>query len=171
MTQLTSPRCGSWDVLLTNCAPAHIYYVKKHLKQHLDANDLAAAWKFLLPVSTGSRYINELYPEGEELFPVGAHVSKAVKCFKEIMPKSSDDDDDYSYLSEFCHPNLMAFSQHYRWTSPQTIEFLDATSDGASGAITASAIQGLLVLYELLGIGHETDIRTAIADLLRVLAK
>src|SRR5690349_5766528 len=38
---------------------AHAYYVKKHLKQHLDQKDLEAAWKFLLPIGTGSRYINE----------------------------------------------------------------------------------------------------------------
>jgi hypothetical protein len=82
---------------------AHAYYVHKHLKQHLD-NDLDAAWKFLLPIGTGSRYISEFHrtPEESELFPIGPHISKAVNCFqKEVMPN----DDDYSYLSEFCHPN------------------------------------------------------------------
>lgn len=83
---------------------AHAYYVKKHMKQHLDRKDLTAAWNFLLPIATGSRYINEYHhPEESDLFPAGPHISQAVNCFKEVMPKGMDD--DYSYLSEFCHPN------------------------------------------------------------------
>src|SRR5258708_39062529 len=31
---------------------AHAYYVNKHVKQYLDRKDLAAAWKFLLPIGT-----------------------------------------------------------------------------------------------------------------------
>src|ERR1700692_3093292 len=31
---------------------AHAYYVKKHLKQHVDRKDLGAAWSFLLPITT-----------------------------------------------------------------------------------------------------------------------
>jgi hypothetical protein len=146
---------------------AHVYYVKKHIKQYLDAKDLAAAWNFLLPITTGSRYINELHPEDAELFPAGAHISKAIKVFQqELMPKISEDD-DYSYLSEFCHPNMMTFSQHYRWVNPQTIEFGNAEHFGAFGAITGSAIQGLLVIHELLGVAQETDTRRALTALLK----
>lgn len=131
---------------------AHAYYVKKHLKQHMDAKDLRAAWDFLLPITTGSRYINERFPEDEQLFPAGAHISKAIKVFQqEAMPKSSDGDDDYSYLSEFCHPNMMTFNQYCRWLNPKVIEFVDSESFGAFGAITASAIQGLMTMHQLLG--------------------
>jgi hypothetical protein len=51
--------------------------VKKHVKQHLDQKDLAAAWKFLLPIGTGSRYIKEFHstPEESELFPIGPYIS------------------------------------------------------------------------------------------------
>jgi hypothetical protein len=113
---------------------AHAYYVKKHVKQYLDAQDLDAAWKILLPIGTGSRYINEYHrPEESELFPEPPYISKAVNCFKEVMPKGTDD--DYSYLSESCHPNAMTFQQHYRWTTPYAIDFGDQVAFGAIGAI------------------------------------
>jgi hypothetical protein len=146
---------------------AHIYYVKKHFKQYLDSEDLSAAWEFLLPISTGNRYINEIAPQESALFPAPGHISKAINCFKEAMPK--DAHEDYSYLSEYCHPNMMAFQQHYRWTTPETIEFVDAVPFGAFGAIASSAGRGLLAAYELLGIGDEKEIRNAIHKLLLAL--
>jgi len=148
---------------------AHAYYVKKHLKQHLDHKDLAAAWKFLLPIGTGSRYMSEFHStsEQDELFPVGPHISKIVNCFKEARPKETED--DYSYLSEFCHPNMMTFSQHYLWTTPYTIDFVDQVEFGAFGAIAASTTQGLMEIHELLNIGNERQINDAIFRLLEAI--
>lgn len=142
---------------------AHAYYVKKQLKQYLDRKDLAAAWKFLLPIGTGSRYISEFHstPEESELFPAGPHIGKATNCFKEARPKETED--DYSYLSEFCHPNMMTFSQHYRWTTTYRIDFVDQVAFGAFGAIVGSTIQGLMEIHELLEIGNERQINGAIA--------
>jgi len=148
---------------------AHHYYVKKHLKQYIDRQDLPAAWEFLLSITTGSRYINEISQQGSPGFPEGVHISKAINCFKEVMPKESFE--DYSYLSEYCHPNVMAFMQHYQWTTPDVIEFVDAVEFGAFGAITASAIQGLMTADELLGIANETEIRRVIRNLLHVIAE
>src|SRR5712692_7044853 len=79
---------------------AHAYYVKKHVKQHLDAKKLSEAWDFLYTIGTGSRYINEIHPEDKQLFPDPPHVQKAINCFKEAVPKETHD--DYSYLSEYC---------------------------------------------------------------------
>lgn len=144
---------------------AHAYYVNKHVKQYLDQKDLAAAWKFLLPIGTGSRYINEFHstPEVSELFPVGPHISKVVNCFqKEAMPT----EDDYSYLSEFCHPNMMTFSQHYLWTTPYTMDFVDQVEFGAFGAIAGSTLQGLMAIQELLKIGNERRTNGAVVRLL-----
>ena len=148
---------------------AHAYYVKKHLKQHLDRKGLTAAWKFLLPIGTGSRYINEFHavPEESELFPAGPHIGKAINCFKEARPK--DAEEDYSYLSEFCHPNMMTFKQHYRWTTPYTIEFLDQVEFGAFGAIVGSTIQGLMETSELLNLANERQIKNAILLLLKAI--
>lgn len=140
--------------------------MKKHVKQYLDTNDLAAAWNFLLPITTGSRYINEFHstPKESELFPVGPHISKAVNCFqKEVMPK----EDDYSYLSEFCHPNMMTLQQHYDWTTPYTIDFLDQVAFGAFGAIAGSSVNGLMAIQELLVISKERKINRAIVGLLK----
>jgi hypothetical protein len=143
---------------------AHAYYVKKHL----DAKDLDAAWKFLLPIGTGSRYINEYHhPEESELFPAPPHISKAVNCFKEVMPKGTDD--DYSYLSEFCHPNMMTFQQHYRWTTPYTIDFGDQVAFGAFGAIAGSSVQGLMTIHELLNLGNERHVNSAIVRLVKAI--
>src|SRR5713226_3976680 len=144
---------------------AHAYYVKKHMKQHLDAKDLAAAWNFILPIATGSRYINEFHhPEESELFPAPPHIRKAINCFQEAMPKGTED--DYSYLSEFCHPNTMTFSQHYLWTTPYTIDFVDQVAFGAFGAIAASTTVGLMTIQEVLKIGNERQVSAAIDRLL-----
>lgn len=148
---------------------AHIYYVKKHLKQHLDRKDLSAAWEFLLPIATGSRYINEIIPRESSLFPEAAHISKAINCFKEVMPKDSHE--DYSYLSEYCHPNMMAFMQHYQWTTPDTIEFVEPDVFGAFGAIAASAIQGLVAADGLLVMGKEKEIWRVVRRLLLTLVE
>lgn len=148
---------------------AHVYYVKKHLKQHLDLQDLVKARDFLLPITSGSRYVNDLYPDTSGEFPTGAHISKAVKCFQEVMPKDSLD--DYSYLSEYCHPHMMAFMQDYQWTSPNTIDFAESISFGAFGAITSSAIQGLLAVQELLQLGHENTVRKTVVGLLNEIAE
>jgi hypothetical protein len=123
-------------------------------------------------LATGSRYISEQDTEINRklggLFSPPAHISKAINCFKEVMPKDSQD--DYSYLSEFCHPNLMAFMQHYQWTTPETIEMI-AVPFGALGAIAGSAIQGLLALNELLEIGDERTVRKVVHGLMVDLAE
>lgn len=149
---------------------AHAYYVKKHLKQHIDKKDLAAGWNFLLPIVTGSRYMNEHpFPEESELFPAPPHIAKAVNCFKEVMPE--DTDDNYSYLSEFCHPNTLTLQQHYRWTTPYTIDFEDQVTIGAFGAIAGSLLQGLTAIHELLTLGQERQVNGAILTLLMAIAE
>lgn len=150
---------------------AHAYYVKKHLKQHLDRKDLPAAWKFLLPVGTGSRYMSEFHstPEESDLFPVGPHIGKVINCFKEATPEGTEE--DYSYLSEFCHPNMMTFAQHYQWTTPSTIDFLDQVEFGAFGTIAASTTRGLMEIHELLDIGDERQVNSSIVALLRALVE
>src|SRR5260370_31838450 len=56
---------------------AHAYYVNKHVRQDLDAKNLSAAWDFLLPIGTGSRYINEFYAEESALVAAAPHVQQA----------------------------------------------------------------------------------------------
>src|SRR5205807_1740624 len=97
------------------------------------------------------------------------HIRKAINCFREVVPKETED--DYSYLSEFCHPNMMTFSQHYQWTTPFTIDFVDQVTFGAFGAIAGSSLQGLMVIDELLGIGNERQVRAAIRTLMKTIAE
>lgn len=47
------------------------------------------------------------------------------------------------------------------------MEFSDQVSFGAFGPIAASSICGLMAVEELLGVGHETQVREAIQVLLK----
>jgi hypothetical protein len=65
----------------------------------------------------------------------------------------------------------MTFSQHYRWTTPFVIDFVDQVEFGAFGTVAASTIQGLLVIHELLKISNERQVNGAIVTLLGAIAK
>jgi hypothetical protein len=80
-------------------------------------------------------------------------------------------EEDYSYLSEFCHPNMMTFSQHYRWSTPYTIDFVDQVEFGAFGAIAGSTTQGLMEIHELLNLGNERQVNKAIVALLKAMGE
>jgi len=150
---------------------AHAYYVKKHLKQHIDAGDFSAAWKFLTPIATGSRYINEQHPEESEMFPASPHISKAINSFGERMPE--DAQEGYSFLSEFCHPNVLAFSQYYEWPNPQTVTFVDDHEPlaGIFGPTAAAGIEGLLAMEELLRLTQERVVLRVLDELLEAIVE
>ena len=150
---------------------AHAYYVKKHLKQHIDAGNFSAAWEFLTPIGVGSRYINEQHPEESEMFPSPPHISKAINCFGERMPE--DAQEGYSFLSEFCHPNVLAFSQYYEWTNPQTVAFVDDHEPlaGIFGPTAAASIEGLLAIEELLRLSREQEVLRSLHELLEAIVE
>jgi hypothetical protein len=149
---------------------AHAYYVKKHIKQHIDAANLAAAWKFLTPIAVGSRYISEQHPEESDMFPSPPHISKAINCFAERMPE--DAQEGYSFLSEFCHPNLMAFLQYYNWADPQTVMFVDSKpANGIFGSTAAASMEALLAIEELLRIAHELEVRLSLRKMLEAIVE
>jgi hypothetical protein len=127
---------------------AHAYYVKKHLKQHIDVQNYDAAWNFLLPVTTGSRYMTEQFPTTAEMFPTAAHISKMIKTFGEVMPGEAVE--DYSYLSEFSHPNSFAFGLHHDWLTPYEVSFVSRKVSGTFGATTAATINGVMAIQQLL---------------------
>ena len=149
---------------------AHIYYLKKHLKQHLDAGNVGTAFDFLLPIATGSRYIREQNPEDSELFPSPPHIAKAIKCFQEKLPPYALE--NYSYLSEFCHPNLLAFMQYYEWTDSHTAKFVDKQRmEGQFGPTTGAVIQGLMTLNELLWLTKEKTVNESVLQLLETIGE
>jgi hypothetical protein len=147
---------------------AHAYYVKKHLKQHLDSKNVEAAWNFLTPISAGSRYIDEWHPEESEMFPPPSHISKVVNCFGEVMPSANE---GYSFLSELCHPNMLAFSQYYHWPDPFEVQFVDHDTQGVFGTTAAASVRGLLAIEELLRLAEEDRLLHCLHELLVAISK
>ena len=143
---------------------AHAYYVKKHLKQHIDAKNFDEAWKFLLPVTTGSRYMTEKFPSTGDMFPTAAHISKMIKCFSEVMPE--DAIENYSFLSEFSHPNSFAFGQHHDWMTPYEVSFVPHKASGMFGATAAACLHGLMAIRELLHLTGEESVKISVQRLL-----
>lgn len=55
----------------------------------------------------------------EEL-PEGPHIAKVMACFNEYFgPGSKEATENYSFLSEFCHPNSFAFTNHLEVEDPK----------------------------------------------------
>src|SRR5207302_9280140 len=93
---------------------AHTYYVHKHFVQYFDAKDLESAWKFLHEINMGSRYMQEEYGDKVEEWPsfvAPREIAKIIRTFDEWTNKQSRT--EYSFLSEFAHPNMAALSHYY----------------------------------------------------------
>jgi hypothetical protein len=106
---------------------AHAYYVKKHGFQHLDKKDYQATWDFMISVNQGSRYMRERQKAGalpHKLHEIaeGPNIAKVVACFNEYFLERGKKEatENYSFLSEFCHPNSFAFTNHIEVEEPQT---------------------------------------------------
>ncbi len=102
---------------------AHAHYTHKHGVQYLDANDLQAAWDFLVEINMGSRYMREEYgdqPADWPPFAAPREIAKVIRCFDEWSEGKATT--EYSFLSEFAHPNMAAFS-HYYIIDPNEVGF------------------------------------------------
>ena len=111
---------------------AHSYYVKKHCFQHMDRKDWQTTWDFMLGINQGSRHMKEKQKKAagagtasaaavvvEEL-PEGPHIAKVMACFNEYFGSGSTEaTENYSFLSEFCHPNCFAFTNHLAVEEPK----------------------------------------------------
>ncbi len=149
---------------------AHAYYVKKHLRQFTKVGELTAAWEFLTPIAVGSRYISEQSPKNSEAFISPPHIKKAINCFKETLPPYAKE--NYSYLSEFCHPNMMALRQYYEWTGPGSVKFVDQNpTEGVFGPPVAAMIQGFLAVNDLLELASEKMVSQSLHRLMEAMAK
>lgn len=95
---------------------AHTHYVHKHVIQYLDSNDLESAQNFLTDINVGSRYMREEYGDKAEEWPPFAaprEIAKVMRTFDECTIDGRART-EYSFLSEFAHPNMAAFSHYYR---------------------------------------------------------
>ena len=99
---------------------AHAYYVKEKLVKRIDKKDWDAAWELLLKVNFGSRYRHKRATdvEHEPAYPNGIHINDALELFNEYFSdgaKFETAEEHHDYLSEFCHPNSDAFTNHFDW--------------------------------------------------------
>src|SRR5258708_8717730 len=99
---------------------AHAYYVREKLAKRIEKKDWDAAWELLLKVNFGSRYRHKRATdvEGEPAYPNGIHIYDALEVFNEYFPdgaKLKTAEEEHDYLSEFCHPNSDAFTNHFDW--------------------------------------------------------
>jgi hypothetical protein len=98
---------------------AHSYYTNKWATDYLQKKNYDAAWKFMLGLNQGSRYMKEKY---EKLPPIelieGPHIGKVINTFNEYFKEHGDKQarENYSFLSEFFHPNSFAFTNHIDFT-------------------------------------------------------
>jgi hypothetical protein len=95
---------------------AHTHYTHKHVIQDLDSNDLESAWRFLNDINMGSRYMQEEYADKTDEWPPFAaprEIARVIRTFDE-WTKTRQARTEYSFLSEFAHPNMAAFSHYYK---------------------------------------------------------
>jgi hypothetical protein len=121
---------------------AHAYYVKKHVFQHLANNDFEGTWQFLVSVNGSSRHANEQRRAAGVANPAeireGPHIAKVIACVNELFPRARRNrserpaTDQYSLLSEYCHPNGFAFVNHIQYEkqdSGMVVKFVKPSSD------------------------------------------
>lgn len=152
---------------------AHAYYVHKHVTQYLKADDLSSAWKFLNEINMGSRYMREEIvsrAQGSEEpdFPAPREIAKVMKAFNE-WGNIGQALTNYSFLSEFSHPNMAAFSHYYRMEmdkqqAARTI-FIDpprAPVDAPLSIVCVSVTASLFFTLNLLRLTGETEVTAVI---------
>jgi len=135
---------------------AHIYYVRKHVLAHLDQKDWDAAWKFMLKVNAGSRYMKEEYGDkldGKIELEESPKVQSAIAAFNEYFNGDKKRATrEYSFLSEFSHPNSFAFTNHLDWKEAEEpdkkmkVSFTRPTTDMMIQAIPSGVMSSLSVL-------------------------
>jgi len=101
---------------------AHAYYVKEKMVKKIDESDWDAAWSLLLKVNFGSRYHRERAKDIDDqpVYPNSIHINDTLDAFNKYYGedgKNKQAEEDYEYISEFCHPNSNAFTNHLDWAS------------------------------------------------------
>lgn len=157
---------------------AHAYYVHKHVTQYLDAGDIGKAWLFLTEINMGNRYMEEEYGEVKDMPPFSAprEIGKIIRCYDEWLGHSGQASTEYSFLSEFAHPNMAAFS-HYYTINPGKSGFAEVTFHDPKreaervpfSHVSAAVVSSLHFVLKLLERIGETQIAPQVKAVLEVL--
>lgn len=151
---------------------AHAYYVHKHVTQFLDAGDFTSAWNFLQEVNMGSRYMREEYGDRPDMPPFAAprEVGKVIRCFDEWTGHTGQALTEYSFLSEFAHPNMAAFQHYYELKRGRSgdiqAEFSAQFSSAPLPDISIALVSALHFVLRLLEKAGETQVAPRLATLL-----
>ena len=154
---------------------AHTYYVHKHVQQYLKEGNLKSAWEFLLEINMGNLYMKEKYTESEDEdnnpFPAPREIGKVIRCFNE-WGKIRHAGETYSFLSEYSHPNIGAFSHHYEIKAVDEtvkVDFTEPPRDPRMAPLPEVAISltALQFVGKLLDLTGETVVTSSISRILR----
>jgi hypothetical protein len=163
---------------------AHTYYVQKHVKQYRTAKDAKEGWKFMQGINMGSLYMNQrASTSSSDPFPNPRDIGKIIRCFREWPNSNSkrkgDAYEDYSYLSEFTHPNMAAFSHYYKLEPSQAqkkvfAKFVDPPRQVEAmplAEVTIAVAATLSNIESLLNTIGEQDVAQSLASSLAILVK
>jgi hypothetical protein len=154
---------------------AHVHYTHKHTVQYIDAGDLQTSWDLLVEINTGSRYMQEEY--GDRLansppFAASREIAKVIRCFNEWTEGKATT--EYSFLSEFAHPNMAAFSHYYAMEAMPggygTVRFIDPPrqiSTAPRHHVSISLVACLHFVLQLLQRVGEKQVAPQIEDILQ----
>jgi hypothetical protein len=153
---------------------AQSYYVHKHVQQYIDADDLDSAWKFLMEINMGSRYMNDYATANKDSdFPAPREIQKMIRAWGEW--RKSEMQSTYSYLSEYVHPNMTAFSHYYSITTQDEttmVHFHLPPQDPLAAPMPEVTMSLATVLHfggKMFNLTSGIDVRKEIASLLREL--
>ena len=159
---------------------AHTHYTHKHVIQFLDSNDLETARTFLTDINMGSRYMQEEYGDQAEEWPPFAaprEIAKVVRTFDE-WTKTRQARTEYSFLSEFAHPNMAAFSHYYEMKPGEAgfgaVTFFEPRRDGGAAPwpqVSISLIASLHFVRQLLRRIDEKEIGAQVEAILTIITK
>jgi len=154
---------------------AHTYYVNKHVQQYLKQGNLKSAGEFLSEINMGSLYMKEKYAERDDegdnpKFPAPREIGKVIRCFNE-WGNIKHVGETYSFLSEYIHPNMAAFSYHYKFNadgSTTKVNFIEPPRDPLMAPLPEVAISlaALQFAGKLLDLTGETVVTSSISRIL-----
>jgi hypothetical protein len=147
----------------------HATLVLQKVRDALKTNDYAVAWEVLDAANMGNRHMRErnVKTADDVEWPAPFRVRKGVRALNATFPEDARAADEaevmYSHLSEFCHPNMGAFSQYCEFEQRgETSLVRMRRSPEDVGAISEARIAvtlGLLAAVELLSIyGRHADL-------------